>query len=429
MITKFYAQNFYSINDRVEVNLESTTGKSIKHDELYFHLGGTNVTKICFLGGKNASGKSNILKALSFLQYLITKKIDSSVLNFIPYLANKEHPSTIGAEFLVDSASHEKYAYEITFDRQGIVSESLSEVSHKNINIFTRTLAGNKYIFQPSTEKLALISQIPQNQLEGILGRNRTISAITLLKIYEVKDGVLSRISNFWDDVLSNVSNFSLKESALPLSIGANLELEKIYEDEKMRKFAAELLKNYDVGITGIDKRSQAGPNRNETIYLLKHVLEEKMNFGYSVGVESTGTQRVILLVRIIAAALATGGVAIIDELDAFLHPDIYNDILNLFTSETVNFTGAQLIFSSQNYEVMGRLDKQQIFLSDKNDRGSTELWRLDSLKGVRPDDNYYAKYLTGAYGGIPKTLSHRGRLLDILKEMNARNTDNGKAR
>ena len=48
------------------------------------------------------------------------------------------------------------------------------------------------------------------------------------------------------------------------------------------------------------------------------------------------------------------------------------------------------------------QLDKQQIFLVEKNKQGISDGWRLDEMEGVRADDNYYAKYIAGTYGAVP---------------------------
>ena len=40
--------------------------------------------------------------------------------------------------------------------------------------------------------------------------------------------------------------------------------------------------------------------------------------------------------------------------------------------------------------------------LVEKNKECKSEVYRLDELKGVRRDDNIYAKYMAGAYGAVP---------------------------
>ena len=73
-----------------------------------------------------------------------------------------------------------------------------------------------------------------------------------------------------------------------------------------------------------------------------------------------------------------------------------------MFASPVKNPNNSQLIFSTQNYSVMSKLDKQQITLVEKQKNGSSSTFRLDDISGIRTDENYYLKYLSGEYGGVP---------------------------
>ena len=103
-------------------------------------------------------------------------------------------------------------------------------------------------------------------------------------------------------------------------------------------------------------------------------------------------------------SSLQKGTPVIIDELDAYLHPKIVAELVALFLDEEKNTKNAQLIFSSHSHSVMNTLDKYQIFITEKNEYGATELGRLDDFGvGVRNDENFYNKYIAGYYGGVPK--------------------------
>ena len=73
-----------------------------------------------------------------------------------------------------------------------------------------------------------------------------------------------------------------------------------------------------------------------------------------------------------------------------------------MFSSNELNPKSAQLFFSSHTPTILSSLDKYQIIFIEKNDAGCTDVWRLDSIKGVRSDDNYYTKYIAGGYGAVP---------------------------
>jgi AAA15 family ATPase/GTPase len=118
---------------------------------------------------------------------------------------------------------------------------------------------------------------------------------------------------------------------------------------------------------------------------------------------ESSGTQGAFILLSRILPALHQGGLVIIDELEADLHPHMLTPILDLFFSTKTNPHNAQIIFTCHAIEVLSLLHKAQVVLVEKDHNCESDAWRLDSVKGVRADDNLYAKYMAGAYGAIPQ--------------------------
>jgi len=117
---------------------------------------------------------------------------------------------------------------------------------------------------------------------------------------------------------------------------------------------------------------------------------------------ESNGTQRAYVLLKQILPALADGGVVIIDEMEADMHPEMLTTLLEMFIDPDINPHNAQIIFTCHVHEVLNVLDKTQILLVEKNQDGASKVWRLDEMQGIRRDDNLYAKYRAGAYGAVP---------------------------
>ena len=77
--------------------------------------------------------------------------------------------------------------------------------------------------------------------------------------------------------------------------------------------------------------------------------------------------------------------------------------LFELFIHPETNPNKAQLLLSTHSHLLLNKLDKYQIVLVEKNEVGMSEAWRLDEVLGVRSDDNYYTKYIAGAYGAVPK--------------------------
>jgi AAA15 family ATPase/GTPase len=100
---------------------------------------------------------------------------------------------------------------------------------------------------------------------------------------------------------------------------------------------------------------------------------------------------------------LSSGGIAVIDEMESDLHPHLIPTILSLFTNAEINTHQAQLFFTCHHVEMLNHLLKEQIIFVEKNEQCVSEAFRLDELKGVRREENFFANYNSGRYGAIPE--------------------------
>jgi predicted ATPase len=118
---------------------------------------------------------------------------------------------------------------------------------------------------------------------------------------------------------------------------------------------------------------------------------------------ESTGTQGALVLLSRLLPVLQSGGLAVIDEFESDLHPHMLEPILDLFANPATNPHGGQLLFTCHAMEVLNIVHKSQVMLVGKDEHNESSAWRLDSVDGIRSDDNLYAKYMAGAYGAVPQ--------------------------
>ena len=125
--------------------------------------------------------------------------------------------------------------------------------------------------------------------------------------------------------------------------------------------------------------------------------------FELPFAMESSGTQGAFILLGRLLPVLAAGGLAVIDEFENDLHPHMLEPILDLFANPATNPHRAQLLFTCHAIEVLNILHKSQVMLVEKDVNNESSAWRLDSVEGIRSDDNFYAKYMAGAYGAVPQ--------------------------
>ncbi|MER8437366.1 ATP-binding protein [Mesorhizobium sp. M1312] len=118
---------------------------------------------------------------------------------------------------------------------------------------------------------------------------------------------------------------------------------------------------------------------------------------------ESAGTRHFLKLYPMIAQVLATGGVALIDEMDASIHPLVLPEILRWFHDRERNPLNAQLWMTCHNASLLDSLVKEEILFTEKDSAGRTTVYGMSDIKGIRREDNFYRKYLSGVFGAVPQ--------------------------
>ncbi|MFE5662830.1 ATP/GTP-binding protein [Streptomyces niveus] len=171
-------------------------------------------------------------------------------------------------------------------------------------------------------------------------------------------------------------------------------------KDEGSRERVEELLRVADLGITGTEVDEQ--PGRSPTVRLT-HVSGTLLEWHD----ESLGTRSWFALLGPILLALEQGSVLLIDELDVGMHPRVAAEVVRLFHDPLVNNRGAQLVFTSHDPSLLrtpggGRLlDPGQVWLTEKDERGATELYPLTAAQPGEQED-LTSSYLAGAFGAVP---------------------------
>ena len=119
---------------------------------------------------------------------------------------------------------------------------------------------------------------------------------------------------------------------------------------------------------------------------------------------ESFGTQKYFYVIGPIIDTLKKGTVLFLDELDASLHPILTRRIVELFNNKESNPKGAQLIFTSQDTNLLDQklFDKEQIWFIEKDKFGCSHFTSLSEYKDIRKQEKIEQKYIMGKYGAIP---------------------------
>ncbi|KAA6317413.1 hypothetical protein EZS27_032428 [termite gut metagenome] len=123
-------------------------------------------------------------------------------------------------------------------------------------------------------------------------------------------------------------------------------------------------------------------------------------------GDESSGTQKIFSLSGPILNVIENGYILVVDELDSKLHPNLVCKIVSIFNSKELNPKNAQLIFNTQDTNLLssGLFRRDQIWFTEKNRYGEVRLYSLADFKSdeVRKADSFEDNYLKGKYGAVP---------------------------
>lgn len=397
MIHALRFSNFFSFAEPVEVSFVLDAHAGMTAGSFASDATGRRLSKFLAIVGANGAGKTNVIKALDFVCWFVTKSFflesEHGRLAVHPHFLGGDEVSHFELEF---EAQGKLYRYALAVGRERVLAESLRI---KTSRLFS-TLFERRWNADLGEEDIVQRGfGLPVKQAQKVKPLASLISTAEQFGV-EVAQHIVQALHRR----CSNVSALGRQAfQGAPDVLGAATFFAN---QEALRIHMATLLQQWDFGLSDV---------RLEVLRSMKEGKEEEVlvPFGiHRVGTqemklpmfaESSGTQAAFVLLADILPILAEGGVVILDELEADLHPLMLEPILSLFINPKTNPYNAQLIFTSHSLEILNLLKKGQIMLVEKNEQCRSEAWRLSDMEGVRADDNFYAKYMAGAYGAVPR--------------------------
>jgi AAA15 family ATPase/GTPase len=416
MIIKFTVGNFLSFKDKVSISFAVKKGCK-GHLEAVFETkikGEGKFIKTAAIYGANASGKSNLIKAIKFFKYFLTE--------FHP-TGEGEIKIPFATEFLLSDQTREKPSFfeaEILFD--GEVYVYGFEVSKKEIHAeWLKRKKGKKVFFERKKQKIEPARDFQKEASKDVIARTRedflflsklaenNVDLARQIKAEVLKIVILSGMTEEMQRfaISSYVDNSEFKKKMNEFMLEADFGIRRI-EAKYGYLPAEEVFKNAPNEIKDLlqkAKLNQAFQHQISSVHNKfdkdgKKTGEELFNF---LAMESEGTKRMFFISAQFAKILIEGGMLIIDEIDSALHPILCKFILKKFNSKADNKKNAQLIFTTHDISFLHEdfLRKDQIWFVEKNKFEASEVFSLCDL-GERDGVSYSKRYLEGRYGAIP---------------------------
>lgn len=419
MIEEFSFGNFWSFK---EINSLNLTAAKIKSKSAVLDSANTipvnnqlSLLKSKAIFGANASGKSNVIRALvTFLKIVRHSVKEEEVLSLINSFRlsteTEDEPTFFQLIFRYENIKY-RYGFETTDEK--INSEWLFATPNVREQVlFIRE--HNKIIELSKThyaEGHKLMSLLDDNENEIFRNNSLFLSSVASFGFGKLSKNLIQAISSI--TVISGLGHQGMYNVA-----GDALD------DAKTRKYIINFLKYADVGINDLDTievskenlpenvvqemRAEYGNRKKKKLVISRRFKYNKYNdvageevFSFALQ-ESEGTKKMFELSPFIYNALQKGTPLIIDEFDSRFHPLLTKKIVELFNSK--DNSNAQLIFVTHDTNFLSAdiLRRDQIDFVEKDKFGASRLYTLVQFKGVRNTASFEKDYFRGKYGGIP---------------------------
>jgi AAA15 family ATPase/GTPase len=425
MIINFSVSNFRSIKDKIILSFEATSDKNLEEYYVVEPRAGLRILKMAIIYGPNASGKTNVLRALDFLRKIVLEPFASKdkTFNFLPFKFDSvtpKQPTEFELEFFYRKT---RYWYKVKLSPVAVLEEELFFSRTKRSLLYARTTDMAKQLTSIKFGSKVKVSKSTVEILQGNTLWNNTVLGgfmKTNIQIPEIKDVV----DWFREKLLQPVSGL------LPLElITSNLLEENIVSKENLIK----LLRQADFAIENIEIKKEeiedetllgmlkkmeharaAGVEKQDnSFFFLKKIFQHKIKSGiYNLEFEeeSNGTQRFFGLAGLLLKTLKDGNILPIDELEASLHPDLIRHFLLTFL---VNSKNSQLIATTHHRELL--LEREILrrdvvwFTERKPNDQSTEMFSLSNFDTsvIRKQSSIYNFYKAGRFGAVPNLKSY----------------------
>ena len=413
MIHKFQVSNFQSI--REEISLD-------------FRIPGTTPELDCFrrnpyrpeirlpsviaMFGPNGSGKTTLLRSLvttmrfaanSYYDYSGSNSGSNMVKSFVPFLEQEmiTRPTRIGLEIdtkwfgpnlsgpnISDTGSIYRYVLEIDRDDPGSINPG---VKYESIYSFPKGRS-RRLLERERGKPIYLARELKvspsDNRLSAVTPEASAISAFDRMGVEP-----FPKLAQDLRNISTNVAG------ADPWRPDTDTVIRAYRENPELANKVSEKLQRFDLGIENL-KISQISdaPDAQWTM-IFEH---QGLDVPVVLGAESAGTRNMARMFPLINYVLEAGGLAIMDSLDSDFHTELVLEILNWFRRKETNPNNAQLICSLHNPAILDDLEKEEVYIVEKDRGGVTRAYGLRNVQGLRRGGSLQRQYRSGSLGGLP---------------------------
>lgn len=424
MLVEFRAKNFRSI--RGDLILSMVASPDTTHEQNCIDAGADlKLLRAAAIYGPNASGKSNIIKAMEAMRKVVLSSYlappGKGLAQYEPFLFDKEsgdEPTEFEVTYI--ESGGKRYQYGFSYTAATVVEEWL----------FSYETARARTLFQRSFDNVA--SQYDWKWGSTFKGEKERLRANTRQDSLFVSSGaqlnhpILTGVYQWFRDFFLDMQG----GESLAITAQRIKDLDGRKDiPEDLQALYTRWLRTADPHINGIVVEPVDEDELAQKVILPDTVTESEheqllrfvsAKWGYNVELthpvgdtgkiaqlsldeESQGTQRFFRLLGPLSDMISHGISVYVDEIEASLHPLLTRHLVQ-FANRCSMSSKAQLIFTTHDTTLLdpSLLRRDQVWFTEKNDFGATTLRPLSDFKGVRKDEALQKGYLSGRYGAIP---------------------------
>lgn len=409
MLVMFKAKNYMSFKDEVILDMRATSYKQHMNHVINVSKN-MKLLKSAAIYGANASGKSNLISAMFFLeQYIFSQFINQKeeddffteikdVIRLEPFRLSKDKNEVTEFDIVfLHNDSLIQYGFECTSER--VINEWYlinDKIVYEREDL--EITYGAKY-----RELLKSYKKVPKERLY--------LSVLDYFLEEEEKEFILNDFYDFFTMDYKVYLEFFIESSVKRLA--GTFHLSNILsKDNELQDKVKKYIQRIDVGIDDfeIDEKTvfneKTGEEKKQKVIRTLHKVYDENGFHvgterFNLDMESSGTIRFFNYIQHIIKVIEDGGVFIVDELSARMHPMLTKLLVDLFQSSYNK--KAQMIFTTHDISILNRnqFRRDEVVFIEKNKRGESKLFALSDFR-VREDASFNKDYMSGKYGAVP---------------------------
>ena len=430
MIVRFSIENWMSFRDKAEFSMIATRER--QHNERVPRIKKyrTGILPITALYGGNASGKSNLFKALYFARELIVngRRPDKSIFAKKTFRLDEKiekHPTSFCFELLVDEIIYE---YSFTATPKEIVEEKLVEITGSSEKTLFHRLDGKSNLHDSLKKKNDLEVYFKGTRENELFLTNSIFQKVgEFLPVWSwFKNNLIligpesqfvrfERLGDDQDPLSSSVNEVLLRlDLGLRRIEGVEIPLDEVpLTDEEKEKALETVREKGGVRLSASPTKRILLTDDNGKLKAQKlvacHSGENGREVQFDLQDESDGSKRTIELLPALMGLcdFSSKKVYVIDEIDRSLHTLLTRTLLEMYLESCSPESRSQLIFTTHDALLMDQnlLRRDEMWVAERDDEGASRIFSFSEYKDVRYDKDIMKSYLQGRLGGVPRIL------------------------